>query len=132
MVQNVLAKVRKAGRAAAGRSLLRDLKMLARFISVYCRRRHGEALQSPVSLKGYDLRTIAGKPVDLCPDCAKLLTHASVKRTSCPLEPKPTCKRCPQHCYHATYRGKMREVMRFSGRRLVLSGRVDYLRHLLL
>ena len=132
MVQNVPAKGRRAGPAAAGRSLLRDLKTLARFVSVYCRRRHVEAPKSPVSLKGYDLGTITGKPVDLCPDCARLLAHALVKRTSCPLNPKPACKQCPSHCYHATYRGKMREVMRFSGRRLVLSGRVDYLRHLLL
>jgi len=133
MVRNVITKgERSTRRAAAGRVLLRDLKTLARFVSVYCTRLHVEAPKSPVSLKGFDLITITGSPVDLCRDCAKLLAHAFVKRTHCPFDPKPACKRCPEHCYHATYRDTMREVMRLSGRRLVLSGRIDYLRYLLL
>ena len=65
MVQNVPAKGRRAGPAAAGRSLLRDLKTLARFVSVYCTRRHVDAPKSPVSLKGCDLRGITANPVDL-------------------------------------------------------------------
>jgi hypothetical protein len=47
------------------------------------------------------------------------------------MNPKPMCKHCPNHCYHPTYRAKIREVMQFSGRKLLLGGRVDYLLHLL-
>ena len=54
-----------------------------------------------------------------------------MKRSRCPLDPKPACKHCPVHCYHPTYRQNIREVMRYSGRRLVLSGRLDMLYHLL-
>jgi hypothetical protein len=47
------------------------------------------------------------------------------------MDPKPACKHCPQHCYAPRYRDEIREVMRYSGRKLVMSGRVDYLVHLL-
>jgi len=41
------------------------------------------------------------------------------------------CKHCPEHCYAPRYRAQIREVMRYSGPRLVLRGRLDYLWHLL-
>ncbi|HEX2973999.1 MAG TPA: nitrous oxide-stimulated promoter family protein [Tepidisphaeraceae bacterium] len=111
--------------------LHRDLKTLALFIRIYCESRHPTAPKSPVQLRTHDVPAIIGRPLDLCPDCAKLLMHAFVKRTRCPMNPKPACKRCPSHCYHPTYRAQIRQVMRYSGRRLLLSGRLDYLFHLL-
>jgi hypothetical protein len=111
--------------------LTRDLKTLAVFIGIYCRGRHAAAARSPVELKTHDVAAIAGRPVELCPECRKLLTHAFVKRTHCPMHPKPQCKHCPVHCYHPTYRAQIREVMKYSGRRMVLTGRLDYLVHLL-
>jgi hypothetical protein len=47
------------------------------------------------------------------------------------MDPKPACKHCPSHCYHPDYRKRIREVMRYSGRNMVLGGRLDYLYHLL-
>ena len=63
----------------------------------------------------------------LCPACRKLLAHAFVQRSHCPLDPKPACKKCPTHCYAPKYRAQIREVMKYSGRRLGLRGRLDYL-----
>jgi len=108
-----------------------DLKTLAVFIQIYCKHQHAQASKAGVSLHTHDVSAVAGRPVVLCPECTKLLTHAFVKRTHCPMNPKPTCKHCPAHCYHATYREKIREVMRFSGKFMLLHGRVDYLAHLL-
>ncbi|HOW17472.1 MAG TPA: nitrous oxide-stimulated promoter family protein [Phycisphaerae bacterium] len=113
------------------RALHRDLKTLAIFIDVYCEHRHVHAEKKRVALKTHDVEAIAGKPIVLCEACRKLLAHAFVKRSNCPMNPKPACKKCPNHCYHPSYRQRIREVMRFSGRRLVLSGRLDYLYHLL-
>jgi hypothetical protein len=109
--------------------LRKDLRTLALFIRIYCHARHQG--QSIVALKGLNLQEITGKPVDLCPDCAMLLHHALIKRMHCPRDPKPSCKNCPSHCYASEYRMKIREVMRFSGKRLILSGRLDYIIHLL-
>jgi len=84
-----------------------------------------------VSLKDHDVEALTGRPVALCDECTRLILHAFVKRTHCPLSPKPACRHCPDHCYHPTYRRAIQEVMRYSGRKLVLSGRLDYLFHLL-
>ena len=112
-------------------SLKHDLKTLAMFINLYCRYKHSEEERTPVVLKTHDVRGIAGRAIVLCPECTKLLAHAFIKRSHCPMEPKPACKHCPNHCYHPTYRAKIREVMKFSGRRMLLSGRLDYIFHLL-
>lgn len=109
----------------------RDLRTLARFIAVYCQNKHAEEPKAPVELKTHDVAAIAGDPLSLCSECTKLLAHAFVKRSRCPMDPKPACKHCPQHCYHPAYRERIRDVMKYSGRKLVLSGRLDYLFHLL-
>lgn len=108
----------------------RDLRTLARFIELYCCRRHRDSAKVPARLKTHDVGAIHGRPVLLCVECAKLLAHSFVKRSSCPMDPKPACKHCPNHCYHPKYRARIREVMKYSGRRMLLRGRVDYLFHL--
>ena len=104
---------------------------MAEFIDVYCRHKHQDAVRAQVDLKTHDVTELLGSPLRLCTPCQRLLTHAFIKRSMCPLDPKPACKHCPQHCYHPDYRARMREVMKFSGRSLVLSGRLDYLFRLL-
>jgi hypothetical protein len=113
------------------RELQHDLKTLALFIQVYCRSKHKELERTQVNLRTHDLAAITGKTIVLCPECTKLLAHAFVKRSHCPHDPKPMCKHCPNHCYHPTYRAQIRQVMKFSGRKMLLSGRLDYLLHLL-
>jgi len=113
------------------RKLRRDLRILARFIDIYCRHSHRTAARTPVELRNFDIRALHGGPLELCRECSRLLAHAFMKRVSCPYDPKPACKKCPTHCYAPGYRERVREVMRYSGRRLVLSGRLDYLLHLL-
>lgn len=111
--------------------LFSDLRTLALFIHIYCRYKHMEQPKSIVEMKTHDVQLIAGRPIVLCPECTKLLAHAFIKRTHCPMHPKPACKHCPSHCYHPTYRAQIREVMKYSGKKLLLSGRLDYLFHLL-
>lgn len=109
----------------------RDLKVLARFIEVYCKGRHADADREPVSLKTHNVARLLGRTPQLCAECRKLLAHAFVKRANCPMIPKPSCKNCPSHCYHPTYRAAIKGVMRYSGPRLIMGGRLSYLFHLL-
>ncbi len=113
------------------RQLRRDLRTVATFIQVDCDAHHRRQPRCTPTLKGYDLDRLTRRPLLLCADCRKLLAHALVKRTLCPLDPKPACKDCPEHCYAPTYRARIRQVMRRAGTRLVLRGRLDYLWHLL-
>jgi hypothetical protein len=112
------------------RLLRRDLRTLMVFVETYCRAQHRGAAREQLSMRGMDVSAIRGRPVRLCAPCAKLLAHALIKRLHCPLDPKPACKHCPNHCYHPTYRAAIRQVMRCSGRAMVLRGRLDYLVHL--
>jgi len=107
--------------AQAQAHLRRDLRTLVEFIEIFCKGQHAAAARSPVALKSHDVPGIVGHEVALCPDCVKLLTHALVKRSACPMNPKPACKHCPNHCYHPTYRRQIRQVMQYSGKRLILT-----------
>jgi len=107
----------------------RDFKVLSVFIAIYCEKHHEN--RAPVAPNLGKIEFFAPKPLSLCPACTRLLMHAMVKRLHCPMTPKPACKRCPNHCYHPTYRKAIRQVMQFSGRHMLLRGRLDYLLHLL-
>lgn len=107
---------------------LKDLKIMAAFIRTYCHARHDRTGQVRADLPE-ELQQSFRKELLLCPDCAALLAHGIRKRRSCPLDPKPTCKECHIHCYSKEYRASIRQIMAFSGRRMILRGRLDYLWH---
>ena len=57
----------------------------------------------------------------LCAGCDSQLDYASYRLLKCPFgEEKPTCKKCPIHCYTRARRDLMQEVMRFAGPRMLL------------
>ncbi len=105
-----------------------DIRTLARFIALYCRNHHG-ADRAPVDFKAPGFDHLLELPLDLCPDCAKLLKYGLTMRIRCPHEPKPMCKKCPEPCYRPEYRNKIREIMKFSGMALIKRGRIDLLYH---
>lgn len=106
----------------------KDMRVLVDFVKIYCHARHDRSLRAPFDLPP-ELRQRYPKGVELCPDCAGLLSHGFEKRRKCPLDPKPSCKHCRVHCYSKEYRAKIREVMGFAGRRMIMRGRLDYLCH---
>ena len=113
------------------RKLRRDLRIVAAFVKTYCDGRHPMHPKSEFHLDSFGDSLARPRQMELCPSCQKLLAHAMVKRVHCPLNPKPACKKCSEHCYAPRYREKMREVMRYSGLQLIRSGRLNYLIHLL-
>ena len=57
---------------------------------------------------------------DLCLECLKLAQYAEHRLEKCPYqENKPTCDKCPVHCYQPQMRQQMREIMRYSGPRML-------------
>ena len=71
-------------------------------IELYCRGRHG-----------------AGP--GLCGECRTLSRYAMRRIDRCPYGAgKPTCARCPIHCYAPGIRGQVRQVMRYAGPRMML------------
>ena len=58
---------------------------------------------------------------ECCSDCIEFLDYAKVRLEKCPYgEEKPTCANCPVHCYKPHYRAKAKQIMRYSGPRMLL------------
>lgn len=91
----------------------KELEVVTLMIKRYCRGRHG---------------TRRG----LCPDCEELLDYVKLRRSKCPHgDKKPFCSNCRIHCYRPEMRERIREVMRYSGPRIVLRHPVLATRHLI-
>lgn len=68
---------------------------------------------------------------DLCPNCAELLSYAHARLDRCRYaNEKPSCTRCPVHCYKPQMREQIRQVMRYSGPRMLMHSPVIALHHL--
>ena len=80
--------------------LRREITTLSAMIRLYCAKYHSAER--------------------LCPDCRVLSDYARTKLEKCPFqEGKPTCAKCPVHCYQPAMREKIRAVMRYAGPRMI-------------
>ena len=108
----------------ANKHQIKDIKLLGKFVEVYCSGKHKTAEHISFALpEGLGERL-------LCQECASFLQYAITRRLKCPLEAqKPTCKHCRTHCYNKPRLAKVKEIMAYSGRTLMLRGRLDYIWH---
>jgi hypothetical protein len=61
-----------------------------------------------------------GRTEGLCDACISLAAYARQRLAGCIYQGnKPTCGRCPIHCYKPEMRKKIQEVMRYSGPRML-------------
>ena len=104
----------------------KELKLMIRFTDLFCSSHH-RTFRSESA--GTGVTGEAGSTGQLCPECADLVRYAAARLRHCPLKPKPSCKNCPVHCYRPDYRQKIREIMAWSGKRLILRGRLDLIVH---
>lgn len=89
----------------------REKETVSLMIRIYCRAHHG------------------GTP--LCPQCAQLEAYARQRSDRCPfMETKTFCSNCAVHCYRPEMREQIREVMRFSGPRMIFYHPIMAIRHL--
>jgi hypothetical protein len=101
----------------------KDIQVVARFTEVWCAG-HGHTDRQTFPLPG------GLSSIQLCPDCATFMEYAVKKRLNCPIEAeKPSCKHCRIHCYAPEQRALVKQIMAWSGRRMILRGRLDYLWH---
>lgn len=67
----------------------------------------------------------------LCPECSAMLEYALGRLDKCRFSnDKPTCRKCPVHCYRPDMRRRIRKVMRWSGPRMILFHPCMAVRHL--
>jgi hypothetical protein len=79
---------------------LKEKQIITLMVELYCRKNHGAEV--------------------ICPDCEELLSYALKRLDKCIYgDEKPACKHCPVHCYKSVMREKIREIMRWSGPRMI-------------
>ncbi|MDO6620084.1 MULTISPECIES: nitrous oxide-stimulated promoter family protein [unclassified Shewanella] len=99
--------------------LLYEFNTMNAMAKIYCRAHHQIALQTENSQ-------------GLCPDCIELLEYAETRLDRCPYgQQKPTCNKCPVHCYKPHMKQKVREIMIYSGPRMLLPHPIMAITHLL-
>jgi hypothetical protein len=102
----------------------KDIRLIGKFVEVYCAGKHGTGERSLFCLPA------GQRERRLCAECAEFMAYAVARRMKCPLEAeKPSCKHCRIHCYNKTNLAKTKEIMAYSGKRLMLRGRLDYIWH---
>jgi predicted amidophosphoribosyltransferase len=91
----------------------RERSTIQAMISIYCRDFHGE------------------RP-GICPDCEELQEYAMQRLDRCVFkDEKPTCVKCPVHCYRKEMREKVRVVMRYAGPKMLIRHPVLAVLHLI-
>ncbi len=100
-----------ATRSFAARRLDREWRTIAAMVRCYCHDHH---------------RTTGG----LCAECQGLLDYAGLRLERCRFgTEKPTCAKCPVHCYQPARREQVRVVMRDAGPRMLWQHPLLSLRH---
>ena len=91
----------------------REKRIVSQMITLYCKCKHHPS----------------GR---LCPECAALEEYARQRSDRCLfMETKTFCSNCKVHCYKPEMREKIREVMRFSGPRMLFVHPVMAISHLI-
>lgn len=89
----------------------REKEVVSRMIELYCKKKLG---MMTLSDEYKTLEVYAHKRLDMC----KFGND------------KPSCKRCPIHCYKPQMREKIRAIMRWAGPRMMIYDPIAAIRHL--
>ena len=91
----------------------KEKELVSQMIDLYCRKKHGNKH-------------------GLCVECTELDIYARQRSDKCPfMETKTFCSNCKVHCYKPVMREKIREVMRFSGPRMIFYHPITAVRHVI-
>jgi hypothetical protein len=97
-------------RKFANRRLTREWKTVSAMLHIYCRDKH--------------------RGNGLCFECQELMSYVNLRLDRCRFgEEKPTCAKCPVHCYQRDRRDQIKMVMRYAGPRMIWEHPVLSLRH---
>lgn len=87
-----------------------DASTVTTMIKIYCKGNHGTE--------------------ELCDECIALAEYADKRVKNCKFgDEKPVCSKCTVHCYKPDMREKIREVMKYSGPKMVYKHPIMLVKH---
>jgi len=87
----------------------KEKELIPVMINIYCRGKH-KGKRKELSLKRGEV----------CPDCKELTDYALFRLSKCPFKVnKKFCSFCKIHCYKPDMKGKIKDVMKYSGPRML-------------
>ncbi len=100
----------------------REERTVSQMIALYCAGNHTDAPR--------DAQAVCGEPV--CASCAELDAYAALRTRRCrKMDVKTSCDACENHCYKPEMRQRIRQVMRYSGPRMLTKHPIAAVRHLI-
>lgn len=100
----------------------REEKTISQMVALYCAGNHEPASRTETA--------VCGEAV--CPECAQLDEYAALRTRRCrKMHEKTSCDACENHCYKPEMRERIRQVMRYSGPRMMTKHPIAAIRHLL-
>lgn len=89
----------------------KEKKLILKMIMLYCKKNHHET-EIP------------------CIECKQLIEYAFKRIDKCPfMETKTFCSKCKVHCYNKKMQTLIKEVMRYSGPRMLIYHPIIVMRH---
>ena len=91
----------------------REKETINLMIKIYCRKKH------------------KSKKNELCDECKELFDYANKRLDICKFgDDKKFCSKCPIHCYKNDMKVKVKDVMKFSGPRLLFYKPDQLIKHI--
>jgi hypothetical protein len=95
-----------------------EFKTIKAMVNIYCRAHHSTGKDEDKS--------------EPCSECSEFIRYVNEKLDRCPYgQNKPTCNKCPIHCYKAAQRQQAKEIMIYAGPRMLLSHPILAIKHLI-
>lgn len=95
------------------RKRLKEQATVEEMIKLYCKKNH--------------------RTKETCEECKKLIEYAKLRSEKCPfMENKTFCSNCKVHCYKPDMRTRIKDVMKFSGPRMLLTHPIMAISHVVL
>ena len=112
LLNNVKNMFRGAVVVAAKNPVQLEQETIKKMIYFYCQGKHGTRQ-------------------NLCRECLDLLDYALRRLENCKFaDAKPTCKKCPVHCFKPDKREQVKLVMRYVGPRIIFKHPIEAVRYL--
>lgn len=90
----------------------KEKNIVEAMVKLYCRKNHGYKNE-------------------LCKECSEILKYAHTRLKYCKFgNEKTSCSKCTIHCYKPEMKLKIKEVMKFSGPRLLFYHPYEFIRHI--